>query len=146
MTYHLELQQGSFFFSFFWKKKEKKTYSLKFRRVVPEMYTVPIDCVDEERKNPGSQERIPNGRIPFLWAQSLLILSDLLLHNLITPGEIDPLSRRLKHLKEKFILNFFSFSLLFCSKKKKKTVKIQSFKSFSFLKMKSYKQLYLNLV
>ena len=77
------------------------------------MYTVPIDCVDEERKNPGSQERIPNGRIPFLWAQSLLILSDLLLHNLITPGEIDPLSRRLKHLKEKFILNFFSFSLLF---------------------------------
>lgn len=48
-------------------------------KLVPELYVVPADKVDEEFENPGSQERIIVGRCPFMWAQSLYILGKLLL-------------------------------------------------------------------
>lgn len=46
--------------------------------LVPELYAVPSDRVDEEYKSPGSQTRIAIGRCPFLWAQSLYVLAKLL--------------------------------------------------------------------
>lgn len=46
--------------------------------LVPELYTVPPEKVAEEYKQPGSQSRVPVGRCPFLWAQSLYILGKLL--------------------------------------------------------------------
>lgn len=47
-------------------------------KLVPELYAVPADKVNEEYKDPGSQERIALGRCPFIWAQSLYILGKLL--------------------------------------------------------------------
>lgn len=47
-------------------------------RLVPELFTVPMDLVDAEYNNPGSQQRLPIGRCPFMWAQSLYILGKLL--------------------------------------------------------------------
>jgi phosphorylase kinase alpha/beta subunit len=47
-------------------------------RLVPELYAVPSDKVPEEYKCPGSQERVPLGRCPFMWAQSLFIIGRLL--------------------------------------------------------------------
>lgn len=47
-------------------------------RLVPELYAVPGDKVSAEYACPGSQTRIPLGRCPFLWAQSLYILGKLL--------------------------------------------------------------------
>lgn len=47
-------------------------------RLVPELYSVPADKVDLEKSDPGSQERIPLGRCPFIWGQSLYILGKLL--------------------------------------------------------------------
>lgn len=47
-------------------------------KLVPELYAVPAHKVDAEYKDPGSQERIPLGRCPFLWGQSLYILGKLL--------------------------------------------------------------------
>lgn len=47
-------------------------------RLVPELYTVTSDKVEAEYQEPGSQQRQAIGRCPFLWAQSLYILGNLL--------------------------------------------------------------------
>ena len=47
-------------------------------RLIPELYTVPGDKVEAEYQDPGSQERIACGKLPFMWAQSLYILGRLL--------------------------------------------------------------------
>uniref|UniRef100_A0A1L8E243 Phosphorylase b kinase regulatory subunit n=1 Tax=Nyssomyia neivai TaxID=330878 RepID=A0A1L8E243_9DIPT len=64
-------------------------------RLVPEMYTVPPECVTEEYRSPGSQKRQAVGRCPFLWGQSLYILGKLLQEGFLAVGELDPLNRRL---------------------------------------------------
>ncbi|XP_055710189.1 probable phosphorylase b kinase regulatory subunit alpha isoform X2 [Phlebotomus papatasi] len=64
-------------------------------RLVPEMYTVPPEVVNDEYRNPGSQKRTAVGRCPFLWGQSLYILGKLLQEGFLAVGELDPLNRRL---------------------------------------------------
>uniref|UniRef100_T1JA87 Phosphorylase b kinase regulatory subunit n=1 Tax=Strigamia maritima TaxID=126957 RepID=T1JA87_STRMM len=64
-------------------------------KLVPECYAVPIEKVEAEYKNPHSQDRIPLGKCPYMWAQSLYILGKLLEENFISSGELDPLNRRL---------------------------------------------------
>ncbi|XP_030028189.2 probable phosphorylase b kinase regulatory subunit alpha isoform X3 [Manduca sexta] len=64
-------------------------------KLVPELYAVPADKADLEQSDPGSQERIPLGRCPFIWAQSLYILGNLLQEGFLAVGELDPLNRRL---------------------------------------------------
>lgn len=63
--------------------------------LVPELYSVPGDKAHLEQHDPGSQERIPLGRCPFIWAQSLYILGKLLQEGFLAVGELDPLNRRL---------------------------------------------------
>ncbi|XP_041841055.1 phosphorylase b kinase regulatory subunit alpha, skeletal muscle isoform isoform X1 [Melanotaenia boesemani] len=63
-------------------------------RLVPELYSVPPDKVEEEYMNPHSVERIPMGKCPLKWGQSLYILGKLLAEGFLAPGEIDPLNRR----------------------------------------------------
>jgi len=69
-------------------------------KLVPELYAVSAESVAEEYKNPGSQNRVALGRVPFMWAQSLYIVAQLLKENLIAPGELDPLNRRLGSQKK----------------------------------------------
>ncbi|XP_050362839.1 probable phosphorylase b kinase regulatory subunit alpha isoform X2 [Nymphalis io] len=64
-------------------------------KLVPELYSVPGDKAHLEQLEPGSQERIPLGRCPFIWAQSLYILGKLLQEGFLAVGELDPLNRRL---------------------------------------------------
>ena len=64
-------------------------------RLVPEMYAVPGHLVESEYRQPHSQERIPIGSLPFMWAQSLYTVGRLLKEGFIAPGELDPLNRRL---------------------------------------------------
>ncbi|XP_045106371.1 probable phosphorylase b kinase regulatory subunit alpha isoform X24 [Portunus trituberculatus] len=64
-------------------------------RLVPEIYSVPGDKVEEEYKKPGSQQREVAGKLPFKWAQSLYIVGRLLQDNFLACGELDPLNRRL---------------------------------------------------
>lgn len=47
-------------------------------RLVPELYSVPAELVPAEYRDPGSQNRIPLGLCPFMWAQSLYIVGKLL--------------------------------------------------------------------
>lgn len=63
-------------------------------RLVPELYSVPADKVEEEYMNPHSVERVPMGKCPLKWGQSLYILGNLLSEGFLAPGEIDPLNRR----------------------------------------------------
>jgi phosphorylase kinase alpha/beta subunit len=63
--------------------------------LLPELYLVPAEALEAERRQPGSQTRIPNENVPLLWTQSLTWLGDLLLEGLITPEDLDPSGRRL---------------------------------------------------
>ncbi|EDY39284.1 phosphorylase kinase alpha subunit [Cyanobium sp. PCC 7001] len=63
--------------------------------LLPELYLVPPEAVERERRQPGSQPRQPNDNVPLLWTQSLTWLGDLLLAGLITPADLDPSGRRL---------------------------------------------------
>ncbi|XP_060090018.1 phosphorylase b kinase regulatory subunit alpha, liver isoform isoform X5 [Heteronotia binoei] len=62
--------------------------------LMPELYAVPLDKVNEEYENPHTVDRVPAGKLPHLWGQSLYILSALLAEGFLAPGEIDPLNRR----------------------------------------------------
>ncbi|XP_046886800.1 phosphorylase b kinase regulatory subunit alpha, liver isoform isoform X2 [Hypomesus transpacificus] len=63
-------------------------------RLVPELYAVPPDKMEEECSNPHSVERVAKGQLPHMWGQSLYIVGCLLSEGFLAPGEIDPLNRR----------------------------------------------------
>ncbi|XP_017295735.1 phosphorylase b kinase regulatory subunit alpha, skeletal muscle isoform isoform X2 [Kryptolebias marmoratus] len=63
-------------------------------RLLPELYSVPSEKVEEEYVSPHTVERIPMGKCPLKWGQSLYILGKLLTEGFLAPGEIDPLNRR----------------------------------------------------
>ncbi|XP_028747864.1 phosphorylase b kinase regulatory subunit alpha, skeletal muscle isoform isoform X6 [Peromyscus leucopus] len=62
--------------------------------LLPELYSVPPDKVDEEYQNPHTVDRVPMGKLPHMWGQSLYILGSLMAEGFLAPGEIDPLNRR----------------------------------------------------
>ena len=64
-------------------------------KVIPELYFVEVDKIKAERDVHGSQERKPGGKIPHMWAQSLYVIAKLVADRLLSPGEIDPLNRRM---------------------------------------------------
>ena len=63
-------------------------------QLLPELYLVPAEAIEAERRYPGTQRRVPNENIPLLWTQSLTWLADLMLAGLITPDDLDPCRRR----------------------------------------------------
>ena len=68
-------------------------------RLVPELYAIPLEDVEAELACPDSQEYKAAGRIPFMWAQSLYVISQLLKDAFIAVGELDPINRRLSSLQ-----------------------------------------------
>uniref|UniRef100_A0A672ZRF6 Phosphorylase b kinase regulatory subunit n=1 Tax=Sphaeramia orbicularis TaxID=375764 RepID=A0A672ZRF6_9TELE len=65
--------------------------------VIPKYYYVPADFVEAEQSNHGSQKRFPSnsgrdGKI-FLWGQALYNIAKLLVDELISPKDIDPIHR-----------------------------------------------------
>lgn len=63
-------------------------------RLLPELYFVPKERISAEKENPHSQVRVANENLPLVWAQSLYMLSEMLLEGLITSEDIDPLNRK----------------------------------------------------
>ncbi len=59
-------------------------------RLLPELYFVPRELVQAEKKNPHSQKRLPNDNLPLVWAQSLYYVGSMLNHGLINPDDLDP--------------------------------------------------------
>lgn len=64
------------------------------QQLLPELYIVPKELIAAEKLDPGSQKRIPNENLPLVWAQSLFMLSDMILDGVLRPSDIDPLRRR----------------------------------------------------
>ncbi len=62
--------------------------------LIPELYYVPEDVIEEERKKPGSQKRVPNDNLPLVWAQSLYLTGVMLDEGLISRDDLDPLKMR----------------------------------------------------
>uniref|UniRef100_A0A3Q3KIZ1 Phosphorylase b kinase regulatory subunit n=1 Tax=Monopterus albus TaxID=43700 RepID=A0A3Q3KIZ1_MONAL len=65
--------------------------------VIPKYYYVPADFVEAEQNKHGSQKRFPSnsgrdGKI-FLWGQALYNIAKLLVDELISPKDIDPIHR-----------------------------------------------------
>ena len=75
------------------------------QKLLPEVYYVPLDKIEAERENPGSQARLPNENIPLVWAQSLYSLGALIQDGLLDIADIDPLGRyrRIGHKRGKQI-------------------------------------------
>ncbi|KAF7212373.1 phosphorylase b kinase regulatory subunit alpha, liver isoform isoform X2 [Nothobranchius furzeri] len=63
-------------------------------KLLPELYAVPLDKVEEEYINPHTVDRVAMGQLPHMWGQSLYILGCLLAEGFLATGEIDPLNRR----------------------------------------------------
>ncbi|BBP43444.1 glycoside hydrolase family 15 protein [Thiosulfativibrio zosterae] len=63
------------------------------QQLLPEIYYVPLEKIEAERQNPGSQERLPNENVPLVWAQSLYLLGALVQDGLLDISDIDPLGR-----------------------------------------------------
>lgn len=64
------------------------------QHLLPELYFVPAEAIDEERMSPGSAERQPNANQPLVWAQSLWVVGRLLLSEAIDVNDLDPINRR----------------------------------------------------
>lgn len=78
-----------------WREKLEPLFvNQEGKKLLPELYLVPKESIEAEKEHPNSQTRVPNENIPLVWAQSLFILSDMIMDDLITPQDIDPLSRR----------------------------------------------------
>lgn len=59
--------------------------------LLPELYKVPRDKVEQEKAKPHSQVRDPNENIPLVWAQSLYYLGLLMKEGLLRPDDLDPI-------------------------------------------------------
>lgn len=78
-----------------WREKLKPLFvEQEGQQLLPELYIVPEELIEAEKENPGSQKRVPNENVPLVWAQSLYMLSDMILDGLLRPSDIDPLRRR----------------------------------------------------
>ncbi|XP_071345286.1 phosphorylase b kinase regulatory subunit beta isoform X1 [Trachinotus anak] len=69
--------------------------------VIPKYYYVPADFVEAEQNKHGSQKRFPSnsgrdGKV-FLWGQALYNIAKLLVDELISPKDIDPVHRYVPH-------------------------------------------------
>ncbi|XP_065667244.1 probable phosphorylase b kinase regulatory subunit alpha isoform X3 [Hydra vulgaris] len=61
--------------------------------LLPELFYVPKDKIEQEKEVPHSQTRFCGDRLPHLWTQSLYILGKLLHEGFVAVGELDPLNR-----------------------------------------------------
>jgi len=78
-----------------WQKKLQSLFvEQNGQMLLPELYLVPEALIKAEKEDPGSQTRIPNENVPLVWAQSLYILSDMILDGVLHPNDIDPMHRR----------------------------------------------------
>jgi len=81
------------------KKLESLMVNVNGVGLLPELYYLPKENVEAEKKNPRSQPRVPNDNLPLVWAQSLFYTGLLLDEGLVNPDDIDPLKMRRRSTK-----------------------------------------------
>lgn len=78
-----------------WKSKLESLFIEEDgEKLLPELYFVPLENIEAEKANPKSQKRVANENLPLVWAQSLYMLSEMILEGILEINDIDPLSRR----------------------------------------------------
>lgn len=77
----------------YYRRLQKLAIASEEDSLLPELYYVPREKLDEERERPHSQARLPNHNLPLVWAQSLYYLAEMLHDGLIVPADLDPLGR-----------------------------------------------------
>lgn len=82
------------FTSLYEKRLEGLTVEHGGQRLLPELYYVPRESIDQEKARPGSSKRLPNANVPLVWAQSLYLLGRMIRTGVLRRGDIDPLGRR----------------------------------------------------
>jgi phosphorylase kinase alpha/beta subunit len=65
-------------------------------RLLPELYFVPQAQIGAEKRQPQSQDRLPNENLPLVWAQSLYLLGQMIDEGLLAVGDLDPQGRHLR--------------------------------------------------
>ena len=76
------------------KKLESVLVEKNGFKLLPELYFIPEESIDAERKDPGSQKRLPNENIPLVWAQSLYLTGLIIDEGLLDADDLDPLNMR----------------------------------------------------
>jgi hypothetical protein len=76
------------------KKLESLMVKVDGIGLLPELYYLPIENVEAEKKNPRSQTRVPNENVPLVWAQSLYLTGLMLDEGLVSVDDLDPLKMR----------------------------------------------------
>lgn len=62
--------------------------------LLPELYYLPKENIEAEKKNPRSQTRVPNENVPLVWAQSLYLTGLMMDEGLLSTEDLDPLKMR----------------------------------------------------
>ena len=75
--------------------KVPEIYAVDPSRMASEEESSPSSSDPQQPQSPGGNRRVAQGRIPFMWAQSLWVIGKLLQEKFIAPGELDPTNRRL---------------------------------------------------
>uniref|UniRef100_A0A3P8YV00 Phosphorylase b kinase regulatory subunit n=1 Tax=Esox lucius TaxID=8010 RepID=A0A3P8YV00_ESOLU len=80
--------------------------------VIPKYYHVPADFVEAEQKKHGSQKRFPSNSgqdgMLFLWGQALFNIARLLVDELISPQDIDPIKRYVPRQEQRNVVMRYS--------------------------------------
>lgn len=76
------------------KKLESLMVHVDGYGLLPELYYLPLENIEAEKKNPRSQTRVPNDNIPLVWAQSLYLTGLMLDEGLVSTDDLDPLKMR----------------------------------------------------
>jgi len=75
-------------------KLESLMVEVDGKKLLPELYYVEKENIEAEKKNPGSQPRVPNENIPLVWAQSMYFTGLMLDEGLVTKDDLDPVKLR----------------------------------------------------
>src|SRR5690606_37993579 len=76
------------------KKLESVMVQVDGIGLLPELYYLPRENIEAEKKNPRSQLRVPNENIPLVWAQSLYLTGLMLDEGWVSTDDLDPLKMR----------------------------------------------------
>lgn len=76
------------------EKIESLMVEVDGKRLIPELYYVPREHIEQEKQKPRSQPRLPNENIPLVWAQSLYYVGLMLDEGLVSRDDVDPLRMR----------------------------------------------------
>ncbi|KAK6186118.1 hypothetical protein SNE40_008216 [Patella caerulea] len=82
--------------------------------LLPKYYYVPKNKIEAERRNPGSQQRVPSPEGTtegvFMWGQSVYLISQMLFQGILNVNELDPIRRYLPALERpKFSTRYSKF-------------------------------------